>query len=403
MVVFGSTGYTGVFVAEELKRLQSEEGRSDLRWAAAGRSEDKVRSCLDASGIEGVDVIVADVNDQASLEAMCARATVLVNCVGPYQLYGEPVVQACISQKCHYVDITGETYFMESVEMKYGEQAREAGVYIVPACGFDCIPNDLGALILQRSFNGELVYVDSYMSINGSSSGFHTGTWESFLRSIKNVSKLTKLRRQRDKQLQLPSFKHPKHRGVFYSDVARKWCVPFPGPDRAVVYRSQMYRQDAGGTSTFKFQTYFGLQSLFQAVAMVICFMLLLPLVMTDFGFKLLLKYPGFFSGGKASKEGPSRKDLSKTTFEVVLKGFGYSSSAERSKPPDSSLTVKVHGIDPGYGATSAMLVQSALCLLGDSLPPTGGVYTTAAAFGDTRLLQNLENTGKVKFEVLPN
>ena len=103
-----------------------------------------------------------------------------------YQLYGEPVVKACISQKCNYVDITGETYvslllktptltythahthtqFMEDMAARYDEQAREAGVYIVFSCGFDSIPNDMGALLLQRTFNGELSYVESYMAVH---------------------------------------------------------------------------------------------------------------------------------------------------------------------------------------------------------------------------------------------
>jgi len=123
--------------------------------------------------------------------------------------------------------------------------------------------------------------------------------------------------------------------------------------------------------SQYTFKTYFGLGSLFQVIGTAIVFMMILPLIFTNFGLKLLLMFPGFFSGGMASKNGPSREVIEKATFTVTLAGAGYTASADRSKPPDARITVKVRGADPGYIATSAMLVQSALALLEekDSLP----------------------------------
>ncbi|CAI8010351.1 Saccharopine dehydrogenase-like oxidoreductase [Geodia barretti] len=247
VVLFGSTGFTGKFVAEELYRVQCEVRRS-LRWAAAGRSEDKVQSYLEASGIEGIDVIAADVTDDASLEEMCSKATVLISCVGPYQLYGEPVIRACIKTKCHYVDITGEPYFMEKMRQEYSEAAREAGVLLVSACGFDSIPNDLGALYVQRQFHGELAYLDSYVTTTATC--FHTGTWESFLRSIKSHRQLQALRRTKSEEpLPLPLYKMPNKGVLFYSDVMKKWALPFPGADKAVVYRSLKYRYEVEGAA----------------------------------------------------------------------------------------------------------------------------------------------------------
>ncbi|KAL5467665.1 hypothetical protein EMCRGX_G031928 [Ephydatia muelleri] len=235
LIVFGFSGYTGKFVAEEVYRLQTE-GKRSLTWAVAGRNMDKLKKSMKDSGIENVDVVVADVTDEASLEAMCARATVLLNCVGPFQLYGEAVVKACINKKCNYVDITGETYFMEKMEAEYGDQAKEAGVYIVNACAFDCIPNDIGALVLQKAFPGELVYTDSYLSTENTG-GFHTGTWESFLYSIRSVKQLSKLRKEQHKSpLPLPDRKPPQRFFLNYSDVVHKWCLLFPLPDRSVLH-----------------------------------------------------------------------------------------------------------------------------------------------------------------------
>lgn len=64
------------------------------------------------------------------------------------------------------MDLSSPQY-METIEAKYDKKARDAGVYIVSCCGFDSIPNDLGALVLRKSFNGDLAYVDSYIQVNG--------------------------------------------------------------------------------------------------------------------------------------------------------------------------------------------------------------------------------------------
>jgi short subunit dehydrogenase-like uncharacterized protein len=114
-VVFGATGFTGRYVAEELYRIQTE-GKQKFTWAAAGRTEAKVRGTLTELDIHDVDVILADINDQRSIESMCGRARVVIDVVGPYVLYGEPVIEACINQRCDYVDITGESYVRCDIE-----------------------------------------------------------------------------------------------------------------------------------------------------------------------------------------------------------------------------------------------------------------------------------------------
>lgn len=123
-IVFGVTGYTGKYVAEELYRIQ-EEGKLSFTWAAAGRNETKVKETLSGNGhfvsngdsnpftdlgIEGVATMMADVYNEESIERMCGRASVILDVVGPYVLFGEVVMKACINQRCDYVDITGETF-----------------------------------------------------------------------------------------------------------------------------------------------------------------------------------------------------------------------------------------------------------------------------------------------------
>ncbi|XP_028166456.1 lipid droplet localized protein-like [Ostrinia furnacalis] len=112
IVIFGASGFTGKKVVEEISRGRAKY--AGVTWAVAGRSEAKLQSLLsDISAkygvvISGIKIIIADVSDQSSLTSMCRQAKVLLNCCGPYRLYGEPVVRAAIEAKAHYVDITGE-------------------------------------------------------------------------------------------------------------------------------------------------------------------------------------------------------------------------------------------------------------------------------------------------------
>ncbi|XP_003389768.1 PREDICTED: saccharopine dehydrogenase-like oxidoreductase [Amphimedon queenslandica] len=399
-VLFGATGFTGKYVAEELDRIQ-KEGKRSFKWAAAGRNEERVKEALEGLGIVGVTTISANINDEESLKEMCGRCSVLLDVVGPYVLYGEAVVKACINQGTDYIDITGETYYIESMVDKYDALAKEKGVYLVNCCGFDVIPNDIGSLVLQKGFNGQLAYIESYVSTNGK--GLNTGTWESAIRSIRSYKKLAELRKKASSSRPpLPLVKMPKRRTIFFSDVTQSWCGPFPGADRACMLRSAGYRHKTDGLPMFQVKTYASIGSLWKTLMLIIGFMIIIPMSLTGFGAKLLLKYPGLFSAGLARKGGPSRSEVEKGTFTVVLQGSGYSPDNEEKVKPDAFLRVRVRGAEPGYIATSAMMVQSGFCLLNErsKLPKDGGFYTPGAAFGKTDIVQNLEQTGKLKFTI---
>lgn len=140
VVVFGATGVTGRRVAEYLAERAAQTG---LRWAAAARDAGKVARLLGESGVSAPETIVADVADPASLAAMASRTRVVLDLVGPYTLYGRPVIQACIAAGAHYADLTGEMPFVRSVIDEFHGPACEAGVKIVQVCGFEALPPDL--------------------------------------------------------------------------------------------------------------------------------------------------------------------------------------------------------------------------------------------------------------------
>ena len=299
------------------------------------------------------------------------------------------------------MDITGETYFVELMISRYGEQAKEAGVYIVNYCGFDSIPNDMGVLILQRAFNGELAYVESYVKTEAEV--VNTGTWESILRGMRSWKKIEELRKSSTQpRPKLPDVRMPKRRWLFYSDVVHSWCIPFMGSDRACMVRSAQYRNEKYNTPMFRTKVYYSVGTLLRFIGMTLMFFIIIPLNYTNWGFKLLCKYPALFTAGVFRKGGPNKAQLDRGSFNTTIHGVGYSVDNTDKSKPDTSLRVKVRGAEPGYIATSMMLVQSALCLLDEraNLPDEGGIYTPAAAFGDTNIVQKMEATGKVKFTI---
>ncbi|XP_064197175.1 saccharopine dehydrogenase-like oxidoreductase isoform X3 [Anguilla rostrata] len=113
-----------------------------------------------------VGIILADVGDLASLATMCKQGVVVLNCVGPYRFYGEPVVKACIENGTHYMDICGEPQFLEGMQLKYQSQAAENGVYVIGSCGFDSIPADMGIQFTRDHFKGTLTAVESFLTIS---------------------------------------------------------------------------------------------------------------------------------------------------------------------------------------------------------------------------------------------
>jgi short subunit dehydrogenase-like uncharacterized protein len=148
VVVFGASGVTGRRVAAYLANRADEVGAS---WAVAGRDPAKLQRVLADIGIAAPETIAADVGDPASLAAMAARARVILDLVGPYTLYGTPVIEACVENGAHYVDLTGEMPFMRQTVDTFHDRAAASGVKIVQTCGFEALPPDLAVLLAAET------------------------------------------------------------------------------------------------------------------------------------------------------------------------------------------------------------------------------------------------------------
>jgi len=148
VVVFGASGVTGRRVAAYLAERAAELGAS---WAVAGRDPAKLERVLAEVGVTAPETIAADVADPTSLAAMAARTRVVLDLVGPYALHGEPVIEACVSQGAHYVDLTGEIPFVRRMIDAYHQRAEAAGVKVVQVCGFEALPPDLAVLLAAET------------------------------------------------------------------------------------------------------------------------------------------------------------------------------------------------------------------------------------------------------------
>ena len=148
VVVFGASGVTGRRVAAYLAERAGELGAS---WAVAGRDPAKLERVLGEIGVAAPETIAADVADPASLAAMASRTQVVLDLVGPYTLYGEPVIEACVAGGAHYVDLTGEMPFMRRTIDSFHDRAAAAGVKIVQTCGFEALPPDLAVLLAAET------------------------------------------------------------------------------------------------------------------------------------------------------------------------------------------------------------------------------------------------------------
>ncbi|KAK2159350.1 hypothetical protein LSH36_154g03041 [Paralvinella palmiformis] len=414
MIVFGASGFTGQFVVEEIARTQDEEGK--LNWAIAGRSMSKLQNVLKEAtkhtgkDLENLDIIIADVTSENSLHEMCKQTKVILNCVGPYQLYGDPVVKACIENKTHHIDISGEPLFLENTQLVYDGKAKEAGIYVLECCGFDSIPSDMGIVFLKNQFKGDLSHVEGYMVFiyDTLTSNLNAGTWKSAVYSYSNADKCKAVCKQLKKE-PLPKGKYgnPKRSLIFYSKDTNGWCVHFMGVDRSVVLRSQRYNYEERKERPIQFNAYMKLANIIGVMYMMFIGALFGILTRFSLGIKILEKFPKVMSLGFFDPNGPSRKQIAGASFTLDLFGYGYKDklddlNKQHEEEPTEKIVAKVSGPDAGYVTTPICMVQAAYTLLKEqkNLPQGGGVFTPGAAFSKTSLVDRLNKHG-LKFEII--
>jgi short subunit dehydrogenase-like uncharacterized protein len=381
IALFGATGFTGRLTAEYLAR----NAPSETRWALAGRRREKLErlrdELCDANPQCGdLDVVVADIEDDASVRELAEAARVVMTTVGPYTNYGEPLVAACASAGTDYLDLTGEPEFVDRMWLAYHDRAQASGARIVHSCGFDSIPHDLGAYhaVLQLPADAP-IRLEGFVSASGSFSG---GTYQSAITAFSRMRQYAQVSRERRRREQQPAGRRVRAftgRIRYHRDLQR-WVVPFPSIDPQVITRSARAVDRYG--PDFAYGHYLQLKNLPTVVGLAGGVTGLMALAQVPPARDWLL-------GRRGSGEGPTPEQRAKGWFRVRFAG---ESDGRR-------VVTEVRGGDPGYGETSKLLAESALCLAHDPLSSTAGQVTPAAAMGDA-LLARLQAAG-IEFRVL--
>ena len=400
VVVCGATGFTGQLVAEYLAGQYGAD--NELRWAIAGRSEEKLRGIRRGLGAaaEHLPIIVADSADADALGELASRTRVVLTTVGPYALYGSNLVAACVDQGTDYCDLAGEVQWIRKMIDTHHDRARETGSRIVHCCGFDSIPMDIGVYFLQqeaKSRHGE--YCESIAlyvkATRGSMSG---GTIASMSNLIQEA--------QRDpgtaRILADPYALNPPgerqgpdggdQRDVRFDEDVESWTAPFvmAGVNTRVVRRSNaLAGYPYGRGFRYREATLTGpgmagrLKGGMLAAALGALVVGISARPTRAVLEKFFLPEPG---------EGPSRDQQRSGFFSLMQVGKLADGKVLRTRIAGDR--------DPGYGSTSKMLAESAVCLARDELDAAGGVWTPASAMG-APLLDRLRSNAGLTFEML--
>ncbi|WP_405887726.1 saccharopine dehydrogenase NADP-binding domain-containing protein [Streptomyces longwoodensis] len=376
IVLFGATGFVGQLIA----RYLADHAPEEVRWAIAGRSEEKLQRLREAlPGGARIGVLRADVADPASLRSLAGHARVVATTVGPYVLHGEDLVAACADLGTDYLDLTGEPEFVDLVYVRHDARARETGARLLHACGFDSVPHDLGVYYTVRQLpEGVPLTVDGFVTADAEFSG---GTFASALGQFARGRQMVAAARDRarhEPRLVGRRVAAPVGAPRFAPEVGA-WALPLPTIDPQVVRRSAQALRRYG--PDFRYRHYAAVRRLPVALGAVAAVGALAAAAQVPAARRRL-------SDRLRPGDGPSAERRARSWFSVRFVGEGGG----------RRVYTEVSGGDPGYDETAKMFAEAALSLAQDPLPETSGQVTTAVAMGDA-LTDRLVRAG-VRFRV---
>ncbi len=400
VVVWGASGFTGKLVTEYLAERYG--ANRDLSWAIAGRNQAKLESVRSELGTSAsnLPLIVSDSFDSEAMHRLAGQTKVVLSTVGPYAKYGSLLVEACVANGTHYCDLAGEVQWMRKMIDQFQSAAEKSGARIVHSCGFDSIPSDIGVWFLQREAkikHGE-VCSDIKMLVKAIKGGASGGTFASMMNALEES------RRDREiaKILVDPYSLNPEgersgpdgrdQAGVEYHDDSGTWTAPFVmgSVNTRIVRRTNALLQYAYGRD-FNYSeatmTGSGPAGFMKSASMTVGLGGFMFASSFDFSRSVLvgrfLPKPG---------EGPNEKQREAGFFNLSLVGKLANGSLMRARVTGDR--------DPGYGSTSKMLSESAVCLAMDDLPSKGGFWTPASAMADA-LFGRLKDNAGLGFEIV--
>ncbi|CAM3918591.1 saccharopine dehydrogenase family protein [Smaragdicoccus niigatensis] len=406
LIVFGATSFVGQIMTKHLAEHFATHD-AEARWAIAGRSKSKLEELKRSLGSAGrsVPIVVADAASEEELRALCAQTRVVVSTVGPYALYGEPLIKVCAETGTDYCDLTGETQWIKKMVDKYEATAKRSGARIVHCCGFDSVPSDLGVYFLQqqalRQWGAPATKVTMRVkTLKGGASG---GTIASMLNAVEEAVADPALRKQLTNAYYLCPDDHGFSARQHYVKSAEHdpdfdaWTAPFvmAAVNERVVHRSNFLSHNSYGdgfTYNEAMLTGSGLRGRLNATAIVAglgAFIAGAAVKPTrSLMERFLLPKPG---------EGPSPEAQAAGRYDIRFVGKSESGQTIRTKVTGQG--------DPGYGSSSKILGQAAISLAFDfsdagvKTGPEGGFWTPATMF-DQRLIGRLTRYAGMRFEL---
>lgn len=382
VVVFGASGYTGKLVAEYIQSEYGENG--SVKWAIAGRNREKLEGIREELGLSAdLSILEVDSNDQDSLNAMTSSTKCVLTTVGPYQLYGSNLVQSCAKNGTDYVDLTGEPGWMYEMINAHKETAQASGARIVFSCGFDSIPFDLGVYFVQQAakdkFGKPAQHVRGRVkAMNGEFSGGTIASLGATMATLKKKPELIKvlanpfsLTEGFEGPAQLDDSK------VLLDEKLNMWVAPFV---MAPINTKNIHRSNA---------------LLDHQYGEDFCYDEMMIAGEGEEGKQIAdaMTSANPMGGDNVPQpgEGPSKESREQGNYDVLF----FADLGEES------IEARVTGdMDPGYGSTSKMITESAICLIQDCSDLPGGIYTPAPAMGD-KLIHRLVKKAGLTFDII--
>ena len=376
VIVFGATGYTGKLVAEYMKDEYGDD--ENIKWAIAGRNMDKLMLVKNDLGLKDeIEMIEVDSSDIDALNKMTSSTKCVLTTVGPYQLYGSDLVQSCANNGTDYVDLTGEPGWMYEMINLCKEQAEKSGSRIVFSCGFDSIPFDLGVYFLQKAFiekNGKPAerIRGRVQAMNGEFSGGTIASLGATMATLKEKPELIKvLANPFSLSEGFEGPPQPDDSKVILDEKINMWVAPFV---MAPINTKNIHR------SNFLLNHMYGEN--FEYDEMMIAGEGEDGKMIAD---AMTTANPMGGDNVPQPGEGPSKESREQGNYDVLFV----------AESGDETMQARVTGdMDPGYGSTSKMIAESALCLVKDCDTLPGGIYTPAPSMGETLISRLVQRAG---------
>ena len=379
-VIYGATGFTGKLVVEYALKKYSDD---EISWAIAGRNLNKLNDLKDKLNLpDKVGIFEVDSEDQSSIDVLVENTKCVLTTVGPYQLYGDKIIRTCISSGTDYVDLCGEPGWMHKIINECSDDASKSGARVIFSCGFDSIPFDLGVLFVQEKTMEKLSrYAPSVRgrvrAMNGEFSGGTAASMKATMASLSQNPELLNVLINPHalcegfQGIQQEDDTKPK-----YDEDLQTWVAPF---FMAPINTKNIHRSNAlmghkyGESFMYNEMWISGPGDEGKAIADMIA-------------------GTNPIAGDDAPKpgEGPSREKRENGNYDILF----------CADVDEEIIKISVTGdMDPGYGSTSKMITESAICLIKDVPDLEGGIYTPASSLG-TKLIRRLEANAGLKFKI---